>query len=65
VLGFYKKNNMKKYSILFLFLFSTILLCTNSLSAQEKSKKVTDTAHACKPTKSGKHCAAPVKKAKQ
>ena len=61
VLGFYKKNNMKKYSIL----FSTILLCTNSLSAQEKSKKVTDTAHACKPTKSGKHCAAPVKKAKQ
>lgn len=63
MLGFYKKNNMKKYSIL--FLFSTILLCTNSLSAQEKSKKVTDTAHACKPTKSGKHCAAPVKKAKQ
>ncbi len=54
---------MKKYSIL--FLFSTILLCTNNLSAQEKSKKVTDTAHACKPTKSGKHCAAPVKKSKQ
>lgn len=63
MLGFYKKNNMKKYSIL--FLFSTILLCTNNISAQEKSKKVTDTAHACKPTKSGKHCAAPVKKAKQ
>jgi hypothetical protein len=54
---------MKKYSIL--FIFSTILLITNSLTAQEKSKKVTDTAHACKPTKSGKHCAAPVKKTKQ
>jgi hypothetical protein len=54
---------MKKYSIL--FLFSTILLITNSLTAQEKSKKVTDTAHACKPTKAGKHCAAPVKKTKQ
>ena len=52
---------MKKYSILFL----SILLLANSISAQEKSKKVTDTAHACKPTKSGKHCAAPVKKAKQ
>ena len=54
---------MKKYSIL--FLFSTILLFTNSLTAQEKSKKVTDSAHACKPTKAGKHCVAPVKKAKQ
>jgi hypothetical protein len=63
VLVYLKENNMKKYSIL--FLFSTILLCTNSLTAQEKSKKVTDTAHACKPTKSGKHCAAPVKKTKQ
>jgi hypothetical protein len=56
-----KRKNMKKYSILFL----SILLLTNSISAQEKSKKVTDTAHACKPTKAGKHCAAPVKKVKQ
>jgi len=63
VLGFYKKNNMKKYSIL--FLLSTILLFTNSINAQDKSKKVTDTAHACKPTKAGKHCTAPVKKTKQ
>jgi len=56
-----KRKNMKKYSILFL----SILLLTNSISAQEKSKKVTDTAHACKPSKAGKHCAAPVKKVKQ
>ena len=56
-----KRKIMKKYSILFL----SILLLTNSISAQEKSKKVTDTAHACKPTKAGKHCAAPVKKVKQ
>lgn len=56
-----KRKNMKKYSILFL----SILLLANSISAQEKSKKVTDTAHACKPTKAGKHCAAPVKKVKQ
>ena len=63
MLVYLKENNMKKYSIL--FLFSTILLITNSLTAQEKSKKVTDTAHACKPTKAGKHCAAPVKKTKQ
>lgn len=56
-----KRKNMKKYSILFL----SILLLANSISAQEKSKKVTDSAHACKPTKAGKHCAAPVKKVKQ
>ena len=30
-----------------------------------KSKKVTDTTQVCKPAKSGKHCTAPVKKAKQ
>jgi hypothetical protein len=56
-----KRKIMKKYSILFL----SILLLTNSITAQEKSKKVTDSAHACKPTKAGKHCAAPVKKVKQ
>ena len=54
---------MNKYSVL--FLFSIVLLFTNSINAQDKSKKVTDTAHACKPTKAGKHCAAPVKKTKQ
>lgn len=54
---------MNKYSVL--FLFSIVLLFTNSINAQDKSKKVTDSAHLCKPTKSGKHCTAPVKKAKQ
>jgi len=54
---------MNKYSIL--FLFSILLLFSNSINAQDKSKKVTDTTQACKPVKSGKHCAAPVKKVKQ
>jgi hypothetical protein len=54
---------MNKYSIL--FLFSILLLLSNSINAQDKSKKVTDTTQACKPAKSGKHCTAPVKKAKQ
>jgi len=54
---------MKKHSIL--FILTILLLSSNSLTAQEKSKKVTDTAQVCKPTKSGKHCAAPVKKTKQ
>jgi len=56
-------TKMNKYSIL--FLFSILLLLSNSINAQDKSKKVTDTTQACKPAKSGKHCTAPVKKAKQ
>lgn len=54
---------MNKYSIL--FLFSILLLLSNSINAQDKSKKVTDTTQVCKPVKSGKHCTAPVKKVKQ
>lgn len=54
---------MKK-SIIF-FTLTSILFCTVCANAQEKTKKTTDTAQACKPTKAGKHCAAPVKKSKQ
>lgn len=48
---------MKKLYIL--FVFSICLLFANQVSAQKAEKQKADTTKACKPTKSGKHCAKP------
>lgn len=46
------------------FIYSTIVLfsvLTFQANAQNTTKQKSDTTKACKPTKSGKHCAKPTK----